>query len=266
MTKSKRLCLALFLLAVTGSPVFAAQQQEHLSFRQAADLMLNGNPSYIQQKLETDIARNSVLQAKGSYLPRLDFAQGYFRSNNPVTVFGTLLNQRAFTVADFAIPSLNNPDAINDLSSKFQLGWLVYDFGGREARVGAAEIQSRVAGLKLEATRTALLQELVKRYFALSLAAQRQQTAAEALSSAQGRLDQARSRVEQGLVVQTDLLSAQVFVARRQEEKIEADNQRMLAAAALAELLGQSNGTAAVEPAALSEQQFPEHELGWWRE
>jgi outer membrane protein len=259
MKESRLLFVGLLLLV----PVFQARAAE-LSLQQAADLMFSRNPSYIQQKMQADIARNGLSEARGAYWPQVDFTQGWIRTDNPVMVFGTLLNQRSFTAANFDIGALNAPAPVADLSSKFQLGWLLFDFGRREGMVESAGIRSRMAELQLQSGRTALLQELVRRYFAVSLGAEQERTAQEALASAEGRLEQARERVDQGLVVQSDLLSAQVFAARRRQEKIEAEDGARLARAALAELLGQPEGVD-VEPAPLSPREFPEHDLSWWR-
>jgi hypothetical protein len=37
------------------------------------------------------------------------------RGNRPVFVFGSLLSQRRFTAANFALPALNHPDPITSL-------------------------------------------------------------------------------------------------------------------------------------------------------
>ena len=52
-------------------------------------------------------------------MPRVDFEEAYLRSDQPVAVFGSKLNQRQFTLEDFAIDRLNNPDSTDNWRTKF---------------------------------------------------------------------------------------------------------------------------------------------------
>ena len=46
----------------------------------------------------------------------MDASETWQRGNQPVFVFGSLLNQRRFTAADFALDALNHPDAIDNFA------------------------------------------------------------------------------------------------------------------------------------------------------
>src|SRR5688572_783251 len=59
-------------------------------------------------------AAMQVTQARAGYLPRVDAVESWQRGNQPVFVFGSLLAQRRFTAADFALPALNHPDALDN--------------------------------------------------------------------------------------------------------------------------------------------------------
>jgi len=250
-----------FLILATGGALFC----EEITFEGAATLMFEKNPLLAQRKIERQIAEKQWGQSRASYLPAIDLIQGWNRSNNPVYVFGTLLNQQRFSEANFAVDSLNHPAPISDVSSKFQLGWLLYDFGRRESQVSSARISYDIAKLQEEGFRAALLEELVRRYYAVSLAQQGIETAEEALKSAQARLDQAKNRVQAGMVVQTDMLSAEVFVAGRRQEHVDAVNRKRLAIAALEELIGQELDRE-IGVKELAAKEFLERELSWWKE
>jgi outer membrane protein TolC len=256
----KRMAL-LVLLSVW--PLFGFS--EELTLQSAAAMMLERNPVLAQKRLQVEASDKRLDAARSEYYPRVDFSQTWSRSNNPVYVFGTLLNQRHFGPENFAIDSLNDPDPLSDYSSRFQLGWLLYDFGGRESRIGVSDAAASIADLQQQAVRTALLQELVRRYYAVSLSQHRVDTAEEHLKSAESRRAQALDRVDQGLAVSTELLSAEVFLARKKQEKLDAENNFLLAQAALKELLGGS-GMPPFETDPLSEKKFSEHPLSWWAE
>lgn len=245
--------------------IACAAQADSMTLRQAAELMFENNPFFAQKKLQTEIAEKQKQQAQAGYFPQIDFAQSWNRSNNPVYVFGTLLNQGRFTEQNFALDTLNNPDAVSDVSSRFQLGWLIYDFGRRENQNRAADAGSGMAGLELLAARATLMQELVKRYYAITLTEQRMEVAEDALRSAKARLDQAKQRVDQGLAVQSDLLSAGVYVGRCTEEQIEAGNQHSLALVSLQQLLGRPLDAMTATQAA-GEREYAQHDIPWWKQ
>lgn len=255
---SKLITVILSLFAV------AASAQE-FSFQDALQEMLAKNPTLAQTRMQSDASRNQLGEVKASYWPQLDFVQSWAYSNNPVHAFSTLLNQQRFSSADFSIDALNHPDPVSDVSSQLQLGWLIYDFGKRESQIDSAKNGYRISTLQQESTRLSLLQELVRRYYAVSLAAQRSGVADEALKSAESRLEQAKNRVSQGLVVRSDELAAEVFRAGRLQEKIEAENQQKVAVASLNEILGRQNEEMLLT-ADLKEQAFSQEPLSFWQE
>ena len=84
--------LAFLFLFFGGNFVFA----QELTFQQALEQMLQQNPSFSQKKINSQISQNNVQQAKSAYYPQLDFVESWSFSNNPVYVFGSLLNQQRF--------------------------------------------------------------------------------------------------------------------------------------------------------------------------
>jgi outer membrane protein TolC len=248
----------LSLLAATASA-------QEFSFQDAVREMLGRNPKLAQARMQSDVARSQLGTAKAGYWPQLDFVQSWAYSNNPVYAFSTILNQQRLSAADLSTDALNHPDPVSDVSSQFQLSWLLYDFGKGESPIDSVESGYRISMLQQESTRLALLQELVRRYYAVSLAARRSGVAEEALKSAESRLEQARNRASQGLVVRSDELAAEVFRAGRLQEKIEAENQLKMAMAALNEILGRQSGEM-LSTADLKEQAFSGEPLSFWQE
>ena len=231
--------MRIFAAAFLSVSLFAAAAPgAELTLGQAAERMMRNNPALAQKAIQTEIARRQSEAARASYLPQLDFVQGWTRSNNPVFSFGSLLNQQNFSEANFAIDSLNHPSPLTDVSSKLQLGWLLFDFGKRESRTQSASSLYRVSQLNQESSRTALLQELVKRYYAVSLAQQQLRNGKDQLESAQSALKRATDRVEQGLAVSTNRFRPKSFSRAPRQQTIDAENQTQIAPAALKELLG----------------------------
>jgi outer membrane protein TolC len=256
----KKMKAVAVIMMMYGSVVSA----KNLSYQEAVQQMMSHNPALAQRSLQTEVSRKEWLSSKAAYLPHIDFQQTFTHSNNPVFVFGTLLNQRQFTEANFSIDALNHPDKISDISSRFQLSWLIYDFGRRENEIGSAEGGYRIASLEETSTRLALLQELIRRYYAVSLARQQLAVAENAIESAEARLEQAHNRVSQGLYVKSDELAANVYRAQRVQERIDAENQLQLAIASLYELLGVEEQED-ITTAALEEHELPAFSFSNWQ-
>ena len=238
-------------------------QDDHLTLQEAARILTENNPQLAQRALESQSAKAQYRNSLASYYPSIDFVQSISHSNNPVYVFGSLLNQRQFTEANFNIASLNEPDALTDNVSRFQLGWLLYDFGGRENRNAAAKTGMEIYGLQYQAERNRLIQELIGRYYAVSLAQQMIEAAQDTLKSAQSRRDQSKERVDAGLSVESDLLSSEVFLSRAKQQLIDAENQAKLAAASLNELLGASDTNWKMTNT-MAEVSIPTNPLSYW--
>ena len=78
-------------------------------------------------------AAERVAQAKAGYFPRVDLTETWQRSNQPVFVFSSLLSQRQFSEANFAIDALNHPDPVNSfrvgLAAERELGLGMQEHG-----------------------------------------------------------------------------------------------------------------------------------------
>ncbi|MET0214046.1 MAG: TolC family protein, partial [Vicinamibacterales bacterium] len=84
-------------------------------------------------------AAQRVTQARAGYWPRVDVAESWQRGNQPVFVFSSLLAQRQFTAADFALDALNHPDALDNFRSALTVEQSLFDSATR-ANVTAASL------------------------------------------------------------------------------------------------------------------------------
>src|SRR5512146_2364806 len=137
MKKRYHLKWQVLLVCFSFSLPLAAQQK--LSLSDAVARALENNPDLAVDAPGQQAARSEFKAAKAGYLPRLDFEQSYLAGDNPVFVFGTLLTQRRFTAANFALPSLNNPDAVDNLQTRATVQQNIWDFG----RTGNRREQAR---------------------------------------------------------------------------------------------------------------------------
>jgi hypothetical protein len=110
--------ISVLLLAVAPGNSVSAQggtgPTGDLTLPEAVRLALEKHPALRAAGYQAEAAAAGVDQARSGFLPRVDFSEGFTRSDNPVYAFGALLNQGRFTQADFAVDRLNHPDPISN--------------------------------------------------------------------------------------------------------------------------------------------------------
>ena len=171
-------------------------------------------------------------------LPRITFAENFTGGNDPVFVFGTKLRQQEFTAADFALNELNRPTPIGNYASRFFGQWNLFDSTQSWKALDRAKFLNFAANEQLNRTDQELVFQTVRGV--LRRAAGPEAGAGGRRRGEDGGSDRAdsRARVESGLAVDSDLLSAQVQASTRQQELIERRNQLALAQTRLALAMG----------------------------
>ncbi|MCL6565585.1 MAG: TolC family protein [Acidobacteriia bacterium] len=232
-----RLAVATFLVVLldAGAPAVA---QQPITLREAVATALGNNPALQAADQQRTIAAAHVDMARAVWYPRLDFSQSFTRGNNPVYVFGTLLTQRQFTAANFALPGLNAPRPLDNWQTRLDGQWRLFDSFQSRYRVQAAQRMKTAAEFRTEQERQNLILRVVRAYYGVVVARENLAAAEEALRTAQANEKRVRDRVEAGLAVPSDLLSAQVFRAQMEERHIRAENQLQLARMTLAHEMG----------------------------
>jgi outer membrane protein TolC len=226
--------------------------QQRLSLSEAVGRALENNPDLAVDAPGQRAARSEFKAARAGYLPRLDFEQSYLAGNNPVFVFGTLLTQRRFTADNFALPSLNNPSAIDNLQTRATVQQNIWDFGRTRDRREQAGLGINMADQSHEEHKRQVLLAVFDGYYSTSLASDALETARVALRSAEAIESQAKARVESGLAVEADLLRSRVYLSSAKLQEIQAQGQLEAARAQLNRFMGDPLGEAIGETAPLT--------------
>jgi len=234
---------------LVGLPLAA---QQRLSLSEAVARALGNNPDLAVDAPGQQAARSEFKAARAGYLPRLDFEQSYLAGNNPVFVFGTLLSQRRFTSENFALPSLNDPSAIDNLQTRATVQQNIWDFGRTRDRREEARLGITRADQSHEENMRQVLLAVFDGYYSTSLASDALETARVALRSAEAIESQAKARVESGLAVEADLLRSRVYLSSAKQQEIQAQGQLEAARAQLNRFMGSPLGEEIGETAALT--------------
>jgi outer membrane protein TolC len=224
------------LLAALGLAVPAAAQTP-LSLTDAIARARAQNPDAGSSAAAEREAAQRVIQARAGYWPRVDVAESWQRGNQPVFVFSSLLAQRQFTAADFALGALNHPDALDNFRSAVTVEQPVFD-GVARANVTVARIGHEMASTTRQVVDHDLAASVTHAYGRVLAAAGARQSADAAVETARADRELAGNRRDAGLVTDADVLQIDVHLSRTREQQIVAASDERIARARLNQLIG----------------------------
>jgi outer membrane protein TolC len=226
----------LLFLAALGASAPAAGQPV-LTLADAVARARAKNPDAGSAAAAERAAEQRVTQARAGYLPRVDVSESWQRSNQPVFVFSSLLSQRQFTAANFALPALNHPDPLDNFRSAVTVEQSLFD-GGTRAGVSAAAIGRDMATAQRIVIDRELAVSVTTVYGRVLIAESARRSAAAAVERARADREIAGNRRDAGVVTDSDVLQLDVFLSRAQEQEIRAVSDERIARAQLNQLMG----------------------------
>lgn len=210
-----------------------------LTLREAARMALERHPSVEGAAARIKAADSRIEQAKGGFLPKVNYTESYLRGNNPVYVFGSLLTQGQFSEKNFAIDTLNHPPALNNFQSLLTVDQVLYDAGQIRRQTRSAELGRSIAAEDERHVRMTLIATVVKTYYGVMLAQESLHVAQEAVKSAEADMARAEAVRAAGMSTDVDVLSIRVHLAAMKEQVIRRSYGLNVARDALNEALGQ---------------------------
>jgi outer membrane protein TolC len=235
--------------AMIASLIFAtwlvaqpASAQSPLSLSEAIARAKARNPDAGSAAVAEREAAERVTQARGGYFPKVDVAESWQRGNHPVFVFSSLLAQRQFTAADFALDALNYPAAIDNFRAAISVEQSLFD------RATAANVRAASIGRDMAATRTQLVDQdlttaVTDAFGRVLVAAAKARSAAATVETARADRELAGNRRDAGRVTDADVLQLDVYLARSLEQQAQATSDARIARARLNQLMGEPLST-----------------------
>ena len=217
-------------------------ESSSLSLQQAAQIALEKNPLRKAALAETNAASAGVREARSALMPRISFTESATRGNDPVYVFGSKLRQHRFTADNFAPPlnKLNTPLPFGNFTTRFGGTWNLFDSFASWHAINRAKEMDTAAVHQLERTDQELVFRVIQAYYGVLLAAKQVEVSEHAERTARAVRDRSQVRYDAGVVVESDLLSAKVRLAGREQELIRAKNNLAIARAQLKTAIGVS--------------------------
>jgi outer membrane protein len=179
-------------------------------------------------------ARETVAQAviaarQAAERPVVSGSAGYTRTNH---------------VLEFTVPSPTGaprvlyPDVPDNYRTRLDLQWPIYTGGRTDALERSARAEADAAASDVDTARADLRLEVARAFWAVVTARATVAVVEEALERAGVNVSDARQRLNAGLVPPNEVASAEAQQARQRMLLVEARNQRDVAAAELARLVG----------------------------
>jgi outer membrane protein TolC len=179
-------------------------------------------------------ARAGLEQANAAYWPKLALQSSYTRTDNPMQVFGSILNQRAYSSSlDF-----NDVPDTDNLNAKGLLTVPLYTGGRNQAARRAARANTQAADQDREAVRNALGFEIARTFHTVLKTREFIRAAEAAVNAFQNSVTVAKKRLEGGSALKTEVLDLEVRLAQAREELVRARNAQTLGLRALRNLIG----------------------------
>lgn len=218
-------------------------------FKTSVETTLAQNPQREVSSARIEQAQAAVKQATNSRLPQLNLSFQVSRSDNPLNVFGMKLQQRQATFADFGFADmgmpinhkprdLNQAKARNDFNTAIELLLPIWN-GGKIAGY-KQQAQAMLAAAKDGdiAVQQMLTFYVYEAYEGVHASRSFIQVAEQALKASEAYITTTKNLVEQGIVVRSELLSAQAHHAEVELMLEQAKNHELLALDGLRSLMG----------------------------
>ena len=227
---------ATFLtVSVALAPLYA---QDALTIEGAIRQAWTGMGGLQAGQALVDQAQAEAQATKGMELPTVSLGAGLTRTDEPMQVFGTRLDQARIAQSDFLPASLNHPDPITGFGASLTVTQPLYAGGRLEAarRAGAAMAEAEAHNQAFRRQQAALAVD--QAYFGTQVARQGLAWAEDTLRQAQELERFVQARVDQGLLLRSEGERAKAFRAQSEAGVAEAQQRLGSARSALALLLG----------------------------
>lgn len=156
-------------------------------------------------------AQADFRQTNAVFLPNIAISHTGISTTNPLMAFGSKLNQEVLTAADFNPALLNDPNRIENFSTRIEVKQPLINVDGFYQRK-AAKNKMEAMNLKTERTQDYLMFEVDKAYMQLQLAYKALDVIEKALKAAESNKELADNSFKQGYLQQADVLAVEVRV------------------------------------------------------
>jgi outer membrane protein TolC len=227
----RRIFLALALLCL---PLPATAAEETLTLGAAIVRAREQAGAATAARSRAEAGAQALRQAKAFRRPTVSLQEIWIRTDSPADAFGLLLNQERFSLPDFAAGDPNSPDPTENALTRLEVSLPLYTGGELSARIRQAQLAAEGASENATWQGESAAFAAAEAYIRLAQVREQVALLETSLATVRSHVRLAAAYVDQGMLVRSELLRAEVEQAR------------------LEDLLSQSQGQARVAEANLS--------------
>lgn len=187
---------------------------------------------------EAGLGRREALATRW---PALSMRSQFTRSDNPIFVFGSLLEQSRFGPRNFAIDSLNNPGDLSNIKSALDLKLPLFTGFEITSAARMSELAQSQARDAYEGATQQLRLNTALAYGRLITQREMLRMLDERISASEKEIADARRLKERGAVLGSDFYAAEAIFGSLRTWKIQAQTEQATTLARLASLTGQEH-------------------------
>lgn len=191
-----------------------------LSLGECVTIALEHNPRTAESWQAIRAAAARVGRAKADYLPIVGFTSSAARGDT------------------VELDSKTDSGTQNRYDAVFGVRWLLFDGGGREARIDAATAEVLAAGFRHNTALQDVALQVVESYYNLLAGGSFRDLAEETVRQRDYQLRLARARYKAGMVSKSDVLRAETEMADAELNRVRAKNAVEVARGTLATAMG----------------------------
>jgi outer membrane protein len=251
------------LLIVTVMVATATAGAQDLSLDESVMTAVAGNPEVTAARERAQAAAARFKGGQQHRLPKIGVSESFVYTDNPAEVFALSLNQGRFDMQEFFLSDPNNPDPLSTWITRVDLELPIYTGGRLSARIGQAESMATAEDLTFAHIREKVAFETITAF--INLAKAREQTSlldsARATTAEHVRI--AEQYALQGIILDADVLQAQVYLSEVEDSLAQAGSGARLAQAALNFQMG-ADQTTPRSLATMATTPVIAGDLDWW--
>jgi outer membrane protein TolC len=194
---------------------------------------LTTNPEITAASERASASAERVKGGKRHRIPKIGLSESFIYTDNPAEVFALTLNQGRFDMEEFFMSDPNNPDSLSTFITRVDLELPIYTGGKLSARIGQAETMATAEERTLVHTREKVAFETVTAYVNLAKAREQVGLLTKARATTAEHVRIAEQYAAQGVILEADVLQAQVYLSEMDDLLTQATNGAALAQAAL---------------------------------
>ncbi len=230
---------SLAAAALVGAATLSAQAPAALSLADALARGRSGAREAVAASARQRAAEARAREAAGHRLPQVRLSEQWIRTDSPADAFGLLLNQERFSFPDFVSGDPNSPDALETAITRLEVEVPIWTGGELSTRIRQARLAAEAAAESAARAGDRAAVDAAESWIRLAQAREGVALLEKARDTVAAHVDLARNYAAQGMLVRSELLRAEVELAKLDDLLSEARGNARVAEANLGFRIGE---------------------------